>query len=111
MVKISRNKMLKTRVQKLRTEVKIDTQKLRDETIKNLQELFALAKSQATNENIKLKQRQNWTRTAAYICQVINTIATRFDERQIDQDLQKLEELINEATTKTKTPPTGTTPS
>lgn len=111
MVKISRNKMLKTRVQKLRTEVKIDTQKLRDETIKNLQELFALAKSQAANENIKLKQRQNWTRIAAYICQVINTIATRFDERQIDQDLQKLEELINEATTKTKTPPTGTTPS
>jgi hypothetical protein len=103
--------MLKTRVQKLRTEVKIDTQKLRDETIKNLQELFALAKSQAANENIKLKQRQNWTRIAAYICQVINTIATRFDERQIDQDLQKLEELINEATTKTKTPPTGTTPS
>lgn len=45
MVKISRNKMLKNRIQKLRTEVKIDTQKLRDETIKNLQELFALAKS------------------------------------------------------------------
>ncbi|MEM3668880.1 MAG: hypothetical protein QXU38_03715 [Candidatus Bathyarchaeia archaeon] len=109
MVKISRNKMLKNRIQKLRTEVKIDTQKLRDETIKNLQELFALAKNQATNENIKLKQRQNWTRVATYICQVINTIATRFDERQIDQDLAKLEELINEATTKTKTQTTGTT--
>jgi ribosomal protein L17 len=103
--------MLKTRIQKLRTEVKIDTQKLRDETIKNLQELFTLAKSQATNENAKLKQRQNWTRIAAYICQVINTIATRFDERQIDQDLAKLEELINEATTKGKTEETGKTTS
>jgi hypothetical protein len=101
--------MLKTRIQKLRTEVRIDTQKLRDETIKNLQELFALAKSQAQNENVKLKQRQNWTRIAAYICQVINTIATRFDEHQIDQDLAKLEELINEAAAKTKTKTTETT--
>jgi len=109
LVKISRNKMLKNRIQKLRAEVKIDTQKIRDETIKALQELFTLAKNQAQNENTKPKQRQNWTRIAAYICQVINTIATRFDEHQIDQDLAKLEELINEATTKTKTPPTGTT--
>lgn len=108
MVKISRNKMLKNRIQKLRAEVKIDTQKLRDETIKALQELFTLAKSQAQNENLRLKQRQNWTRVAAYISQVINTIATRFDERQIDQDLAKLEALINEATAKTKTPTTGT---
>ena len=100
--------MLKNRIRKLRTEVKIDTQKLRDETIKNLQELFTLAKSQAQNENLRLKQRQNWTRIAAYICQVINTIAKGFDERQIDEDLAKLEELINEAAAKTKTPPTGT---
>jgi len=111
LVKISRNKMLKNRIQKLRTEVKIDTQKLRDETIKNLQELFTLAKSQAQNENIKLKQRQNWTRIAAYICQVINTIAKGFDERQIDEDLAKLEELINEAAAKTKTQKAGTTTS
>lgn len=108
MVKISRNTMIKNRIQKLRTEVKIDTQKLRDEAIQNLKELFTLAKSQAQNENINLKQRQAWTRVATYICQVINTIATHFDERQIDQDLAKLEALINEATTKTKTPTTGT---
>lgn len=111
MVKISRNTMIKNRIQKLRTNLKIDTQKLREETIQNLKELFTLAKNQAQNENIKLKQRQTWTRVATYICQVINTIATHFDERQIDQDLQKLEELINEATTKTKTQKTPTTTS
>lgn len=109
MVKISRNNMIKHRIQKLRTEVKIDTQKLRDEAIQNLQELFTLAKTQAQNENTKLKQRQDWTRIATYICQVINTIATHFDERQIDEDLTKLETMINEITTKNQTQQTRTT--
>jgi len=109
LVKITRNNMIKSRIRKLRTEVKIDTQKLRDEAIQNLKELFALAKNQAQSENVKLKQRQAWTRVATYICQVINTIATHFDERQIDQDLTKLETMINEITTKNKTEETRTT--
>jgi len=95
--------MLKNRVQKLRAEVKIDTQKLRNQAIEDLQELFTLAKEQAQDPNVKLKQRQAWTRVATYICQVINSVAVRFDERQIDIDLNKLEELINEATTKKQT--------
>jgi ribosomal protein L17 len=95
--------MLKNRVQKLRAEVKIDTQKLRNQAIEDLQELFTLAKEQAQDPNVKLKQRQAWTRVATYICQVINSVAVRFDERQIDIDLNKLEELINEATTKNQT--------
>jgi ribosomal protein L17 len=103
LVKISRNSMLKNRVQKLRAEVKVDTQKLRNQAIEDLQELFTLAKEQAQDPNVKLKQRQAWTRVATYICQVINTVAVRFDERQIDIDLNKLEELINETTTKNKT--------
>jgi hypothetical protein len=101
--------MLKNRVRKLRSEVKLDTQKLRDQTIQHLQELFALAKEQAQNPNVKLTQRQSWTRVATYICQVINTIATHLDERQIDQDLKTLEELVNETATKNKTQKTPTT--
>ena len=103
MVKISRNSMLKNRIQKLRAEVRVDTQKLRNQAIENLQELFTLAKEQAQNQSVKLKERQSWARVAAYICQVINTIAVHFDERQIDLDLNKLEELINETTAKTQT--------
>jgi hypothetical protein len=95
--------MLKNRVQKLRAEVRVDTQKLRNQAIENLQELFTLAKEQAQNPDVKLKQRQSWARVAAYICQVINTIAVHFDERQIDIDLNKLEELINETTAKKQT--------
>jgi len=59
--------------------------------------------------NLKLKQRQMWTRVAAYIAQIINSAASGFDEKQIDEDLNKLEKLINEATAKNKTQKTGTT--
>ncbi|MCW4017383.1 MAG: hypothetical protein NWF00_01655 [Candidatus Bathyarchaeota archaeon] len=108
MVKIPRNSMLKNRVRKLRTEVKVDTQKIRDDAIKSLQELFKLAKAQAQDEKVKLKQRESWARVAAYICQIMNGIATRIDEQQIDKDLDRLEELINEVTAKNKTQTTGT---
>ena len=95
--------MVKNRMRKLRAEVKTDTLNLRNQAIESLKELFNLAKEQAQNTNGTVKQRQDWARVAAYICQVINSIATRLDERQIDQDLNKLEELINEATTDSQT--------
>lgn len=109
MAKITRINMVKNRIRKLRTEVKTDTQNLRNQAIQSLQELFTLAKQQAQNPNAKTKQRQDWTRIAAYISQVINSIATRLDEHQIDQDLNTLEELINEATTKNQTQTARTT--
>jgi len=103
LVKIPRNAMITRRIQKLRTEVKLDTQKLRNEAIQSLQELFAMAKSQATNPNLKPPQKQKWTRAAAYITQIMNTIAAALDNRQIDEDLQNLEKLVDEAAAKNKT--------
>jgi hypothetical protein len=41
-----------------------------------------------------------WARIAAYIAQIMNTIANGIDERQIDNDLALLERLVNEATAK-----------
>jgi hypothetical protein len=108
LVKISRNRMLENRVKKLRAELKVNTQKIRDEAIQSLQELFTLAKEQAQNSNVKLKERQAWARVAAYICQIMNGVANRVDEQQIDQDLNRLEELVNEAASKSKTQIDGT---
>jgi predicted ArsR family transcriptional regulator len=101
--------MLKNRIRKLRAQVKTDTQKMREDALQNLQELFNMAKTLAQNNTLKITQRQNWTRVATYICQVINSVAQTFDEKQIDQDLEKLETLINEATTKNQTQTTATT--
>ncbi len=50
--------MLENRVKKLRAELKVNTQKVRDEAIQSLQELFTLAKEQAQNPGVKLKERQ-----------------------------------------------------
>jgi len=55
-----------------------------------------------------MRARQTQTRTnlegiAAYIAQITNSVANGFDERQIDENLNKLEKLINETTTKNKT--------
>jgi len=102
LVKISRNKMILSRIQKLKKRIKIDTQRMRGKTLNTLEELFDMAKDLAQNTNLKLKQRQMWTRIAAYICQVINSVASGFDERQIDVQLDQLEGLINEARSKTK---------
>jgi len=101
--------MVTRRIEKLKEKVKIDTQKLRRKTLQGLEELFNMAEKMAKTNNLKLKQRQMWTRVAAYIAQIINSVASGFDEKQIDEDLNKLEKLINEATAKNKTQKTGTT--
>jgi len=108
LVKIQRKKMVTRRIEQLKEKVKIDTQKLRRKTLQGLEELFNMAEKMAKTNNLKLKQRQMWTRVAAYIAQIINSVASGFDEKQIDEDLNKLEKLINEATAKNKTQKTGT---
>ena len=119
MPKISHKLMIIRRAAQLKEIIKIDTQQMRTKTLNNLQELFDLATELAKGnlktqtqggeqQRITLKQRQMWTRVAAYIAQIINSVASGFDERQIDHDLEKLEKLIDEATAKNKTQETGT---
>lgn len=100
MVKISRNNMITHRIRRLRANVEINTQNLRENALESLKELFNMAKNLAKNENVTPKQRQTWTRIAAYIAQITNSATHGFDERQIDEDLNKLEKLTNETTTK-----------
>ena len=102
MVRFSKQTMILSRIGKLKETVKIDTQQLRGKALKTLEGLFDMTKGLAQNENLTLKQRQMWTRIAAYICQVINSVATGFDERQIDVQLDELERLVNEARAKAK---------
>ena len=113
MVRITRKRMIERRLAKFRKEVEVETQIMREKALKRLEELFNLAASLAKGkvktqtENgkklvVTLPQRQKWAHVAAYIAQVMNSIATRFDERQIDVDLDELERLINEAKAKAK---------
>jgi len=115
MAKFSRPFSITRKIAQLKETLKIDTQKIREKILQNLQAIFenavSMAKGETTvnKETLNIKQRQAWARVAAYTAQVIQSIAKGFDEHQIDQDLAKLEELINEAAAKTKTKTTGTT--
>jgi len=73
---------------------------MRGKTLKALEGLFDMAKDLALNKDLKLKQRQMWVRVAAYISQVMNSIASGFDEREIDVQLDEVERLVNEAKAK-----------
>jgi hypothetical protein len=53
MAKITRNSMIKNRIRKLRAEVKTDTQKMRQDALQNLQELFTMAKTLAQNTGMQ----------------------------------------------------------
>ena len=107
----SRKTQVARRFFQLRKAFDVDTQQLRTKAIKRLEELFNLSsdfargtyKFQYANgkrEVLTVKQRQMWARIAAYIAQIMNTIANGIDERQIDKDLALLEKLVNEATAK-----------
>lgn len=87
---------------------------MREKTLSNLEDLFEMAtriakgdmktltlKGKATP--ISMKQRQMWARVAAYIAQIMNSIADGFDERSIDAQLDELERMVSEAKTKAET--------
>lgn len=69
----------------------------------------ALAKGEFKTQNedgvpvrVTLKHRQMWARVAAYIAQIMNSVASGFDERSIDEQLDELERLVDEAKAKGK---------
>jgi hypothetical protein len=106
--------MIFKRLAELKETIRVDTQRIRGKTLNSLQELFdlavALAKGKVKTQNeegvpvkVTLKQRQMWARVAAYIAQIMNSVASGFDERQIDVQLDELERLVNEAKAKGKT--------
>lgn len=111
MVRVSRKNGIHCRVIQLKRRVKIDTQRIRSNLLKHLEEIFNLAASLAKGDiktmkvgdkrvKVSLKQRQMWAKVAAYTAQIMNSIAQGFDEREIDVQLDELERLVNEARAK-----------
>jgi len=75
----------------------VDTQKVRFELILELKALAEQAQQKAIDTHpAEVVTKQNWSRLAAYISQVINGISKTYDEIKVDADLQKLENLIQE---------------
>jgi len=102
LVRLSRQKMVLTRIAKLRKVIEVNTQKMRGKSLKALEEMFKMAKGFAQSQTLTLPARRKWVQVAAYVAQVINSIASGFDEKEIDIQLDELERLVNEAKAKTK---------
>jgi ATP-dependent Zn protease len=102
LTRFSRQNMVLTRAIRLRRTIQVDTNKLRGKALQHLEELFDMAKSLAQDKKVKLSARQKWAGVAAYLAQVINSVASGFDEKEIDVQLSELEKLIDEVKTKTK---------
>jgi len=95
------------RICHLQRDVKVDTQDLRNRWIGELDELFSMATSIAKGkvtqqqfgdkvQPITPKERQMWAQVAANIGMVMGNLSKRYDERQIDEDLDELERLLAE---------------
>ncbi|MBS7636578.1 hypothetical protein KEJ37_04490 [Candidatus Bathyarchaeota archaeon] len=72
-----------------------------------LEAIFELASKIARGETktiegreVTLKQRRDWARIAGYTAQVMQGIAKGFDEKEIDEQLQELRRLVDEAKAK-----------
>jgi len=93
-------KRIEQRIAKLTKQLEIDTQKVRARLIKNLEKLFEVAAEHANPETVgekrKTKQIREWSRLAAYISQVINSVSKTYDLAKIQAELENLRRRIEE---------------
>jgi len=92
--------MLIRRLNQTRRIFQLDTQNIRVKLITRLEELFNLAQANAKSQRLELPQREKWAKVAAFIAQTINSLTQAFDERAFDENLKKLETLIEQAKAK-----------
>jgi len=109
LVKVSVNRYVSYRIDTIRKNVEKDIQKIRRKALKNLEEIFMMS-SRVTRGKIKhqringkmvpviLRQRRRWLLVAGQTALMIKSITTKFDEQEIDLQLNKLEKLVQEAT-------------
>jgi uncharacterized membrane protein YjjP (DUF1212 family) len=108
MVKTSVNRYIVRRIEKAIEDVDSISQKLRQRTLRNLEEIFRVAsriargqiKHQRINRKmvrINLKQRRRWLSVATFAAQAIKTVASNINEKEIRTQFKELERLVDEA--------------
>lgn len=78
------------------------TQRIRSKLLSDLERMFEMAETCATDSDLDARERQTWTRIAAYIGQVMNSLTKTFDEAEVTKELEVLEKMVNEAVAKGK---------
>ena len=99
---------LRGKVRRAQKEVETGTQRLRQKLITQLESMFDLAEQSARNAKTP-KQREGFMRIAGYIAQVLNSLSRSFDEALINEELDRLEKMIDETIAKDKDKGTAAT--
>ena len=82
----------------------VDMQRIRFELILELKVLAEQAQQKAIDTNpAEVETKQNWSRLAAYLSQVINGIGKTYDEVKINAYLDELEKLLKQVEQKRQT--------
>lgn len=108
MVKVAANRSVLRRIEKTRKEVETSTQMLRVKTLKNLKEIFTAASRVAEGQvkkqridrrmvPVSLRQRRSWVLVAGHAAKMMKELAENFDEKEVKLQLDKLEKLVEEA--------------
>jgi len=102
------------RIYNTRRILSVNTQRTRQKLISELEEIFELSSTYArgritwvTSDDDKprlltIVEKQFYARIAVFTVQIINSIEKAIDERQIDADLDKLEQMLNKTQTTAK---------
>ncbi len=84
-------------------KVDVDTQTCRNRWIRRLESLFEEAASNAMpqkqegeTQTASPRERQMWSHVAAHLGQVMGNLSKGFDEREFNEDLARLEKLVDE---------------
>ncbi|HVP16332.1 MAG TPA: hypothetical protein VMT42_03100 [candidate division Zixibacteria bacterium] len=92
------------RITSIADKFSLDTQKIRFELILQLKTLAEMAQQKAHDTHpTETQTKQDWTRLAAYISQVINGISKTYDETEINTELQDLENKVAQLTKEDET--------
>jgi len=109
LVKISINRYITRRIDIIRKDVEKDIQRLRKKTLRNLEEIFTMSSHVARGEikhqrinrkmvPITLRQKRRWLLIAGQTALIIKNTATKFNEQEINLQLNKLEKQVQKTT-------------
>ena len=85
------------KVDRIADKFRVDTQKIRERLVLQLQGLFDMANQQAQECSAKdWKQKQAWARIAAYISQVINSVGNTYDLNVIEEQVTALKKQMED---------------
>ena len=89
---------LTIRMDRIARSLRLDTQRIRERLIHELEVLFEMANKQAADCHPKSwKEKQNWARITAYISQVINSVGNTYDLKEIEKQVSDLKKQIPES--------------